>query len=190
VNVYIAGPMSNYPYWNFPQFQRAEQHLRDVGHRPINPARNFGGRTDLPWHVYIGKAMQQVACEADAMFMLGGWENSEGARLEALIAYTRGLPFMGEEVMTDEMDAYLQGIIAEAREKVYGSRNETYGDPSEDFSRQSEIAEAMGVNITTEQVPLFMMAVKLSREVHKPKRDNLVDLAGYVLTMYFNDLKG
>jgi hypothetical protein len=30
-----------------------------------------------------------------------------------------------------------------------------------------------------EQVPLMMIAVKLSRQINRPKRDNLVDIAGW-----------
>ena len=34
-----------------------------------------------------------------------------------------------------------------------------------------------------EQVPLCMIAVKISRECHEPKRDNMIDIAGYAETL-------
>ena len=45
-------------------------------------------------------------------------------------------------------------------------------------------AAILGVDeVTPEQVALCMVAVKISREVHRPKRDNLVDIAGYAATL-------
>ena len=41
----------------------------------------------------------------------------------------------------------------------------------------------LGQEVTPAQVGLCMIAVKVSRECHKPKRDNLVDIAGYAETV-------
>ncbi len=38
----------------------------------------------------------------------------------------------------------------------------------------------LGVEVTAEQVCLCMVALKMSRQCHKPKRDNLVDGCGYL----------
>lgn len=40
-----------------------------------------------------------------------------------------------------------------------------------------------GKMITIRDVPAFMMLVKQSRESHRHTRDNLVDIAGYDLTL-------
>lgn len=184
MNVYIAGPMGGVPEWNYPAFFEREEQLHALGHTVINPARNFSGRTDLPWHVFIGRAMLQVAKEADAIDFLPDWHNSRGARIEYLIARSRNLPFI-TRVKSKELDA----IVAKARDLVFGARNEDYGHPDEDFKRQSEIARAMHIPIYPASVPLFMMAVKLSRQVNQDKEDNLVDLCGYVMTIYFDELR-
>lgn len=73
------------------------------------------------------------------------------------------------------------GAAREAVALLEGAREEDYGDPVDDFSRVSQLFEVMtGVHVSPDQVPLFMLAVKLSRERHRSKRDNLVDAIGYL----------
>ena len=70
-----------------------------------------------------------------------------------------------------------QTILDEAKELIYGARQQSYGHPWLDFSRIAKIWEAIfGHPVTPEQV-------KISREVNAHKRDNLVDGAGYFGTL-------
>ena len=74
-------------------------------------------------------------------------------------------------------------VLEEADELVNGARQEDYGHPLDDFSRTAQMWSAiLGDEVTPEQVALCMCAVKLSRQCNRPKRDNLVDLAGYAQT--------
>ena len=75
-------------------------------------------------------------------------------------------------------------ITAEAERLVLGPRQGSYGHPLDDFTRTGRMWGAiLGVpDVPAEKVALCLAAVKLSREVNAPKRDNLVDLAGYALT--------
>jgi len=78
-------------------------------------------------------------------------------------------------------------ILIEAHNLVHGDRGEDYGHPLDDFSRTAAIASVLlsgklKAPLEAEDVALFMMAVKLSRIVNKPKRDSVVDLAGYAET--------
>jgi len=79
----------------------------------------------------------------------------------------------------------VSSILQEASEAVGGPRRDDYGHPIEDFTRTGRMwAAILGVDeVTPEQVALCMVAVKISREVHRPKRDNLVDIAGYAATL-------
>ena len=71
-------------------------------------------------------------------------------------------------------------ILEEASNLVDGDRGEDYGHPIHDFARTAQIWEAiLGCDVTPEQVALCMVGVKISRQCNKPKRDNLVDGAGY-----------
>jgi len=75
-------------------------------------------------------------------------------------------------------------ILEEANSLVHGDRQQAYGHPLDDFSRTAKLWSAiLGHEVTPEQVGLCMCAVKISRQVNKPKRDNLVDLAGYAATV-------
>lgn len=76
-----------------------------------------------------------------------------------------------------------RSILDEAEGLVTGDRQQDYGHPHDDFSRTAQIWSAiLGHPVTPKQVALCMVGVKLSREVNRPKRDNLVDAAGYLRT--------
>lgn len=75
-------------------------------------------------------------------------------------------------------------ILEEANNLVYGDRQKDYGHPLSDFTRTAKMWEAiLGFPVSAEQVGLCMIAVKISRQVNRPKRDNLVDAAGYAATV-------
>jgi hypothetical protein len=88
--VYIAGPMTGLPEHNFPAFFEAAERFAAGGFKVVNPATNFGGRTDLPRESYL-RADVAMLSQCDAIAMLPGWEDSRGARLEYLIARELGL---------------------------------------------------------------------------------------------------
>lgn len=73
-------------------------------------------------------------------------------------------------------------ILTEAEALVGngGERNDAYDHPRNNFAAIASFwSVVLGCTVTPRQVGLCMIAVKLVRESHKHKRDNLVDLAGY-----------
>lgn len=76
-------------------------------------------------------------------------------------------------------------ILEEAQRLVHGPRQQSYGHPFDDFSRTGRLWGAiLGCDpIPPDLVALCLVAVKISREVNAPKRDNRVDMAGYAETL-------
>lgn len=76
----------------------------------------------------------------------------------------------------------------EAAKLVLGERNSAYGDPAGDYLKTAKMWSGMlihklkpGIEITPKEAILMMAALKISREVHKAKPDNLVDAHGYLI---------
>ena len=79
-----------------------------------------------------------------------------------------------------------ENILQEADRLTGGDRNDQYGHPSQDFQKVVDMAKTLGLvpnSYTIEDHCLYMVLVKLSRQVNKPKRDNIVDAAGYLRTL-------
>lgn len=77
-----------------------------------------------------------------------------------------------------------ESTLQEAQRLVHGDRGEDYGHPLDDFTRTATMWEAiLGAPVSAEQVGLCMMALKISRQCNRPKRDNMVDAAGYAETV-------
>ncbi|MGD9126060.1 MAG: DUF4406 domain-containing protein [Planctomycetia bacterium] len=88
--IYISGPMTGMPNHNFEWFHDAEEQFTRHGWKVINPANNFGGRSDLPREDYMRTDFVAIA-KADAIAMLPGWQKSRGATAEYLVAIECGL---------------------------------------------------------------------------------------------------
>ena len=106
MKIYIAGPMTGYPNWNFPAFFETENQLIKLGHDVINPAHNDGATVqealesagspeapNNPWRWYMRRDLPHVL-EVDALCVLPGWQKSKGASLEVTVAKAIGLPIL------------------------------------------------------------------------------------------------
>lgn len=75
-------------------------------------------------------------------------------------------------------------VLEEAAQIVDGPRRETYGDPKENHARTAALWNAYLTSgpefvLTARDVCMLNILQKISRDRHCPKRDNLVDIAGY-----------
>lgn len=89
MRIYIAGPMSGLPKFNYPLFNAVAETLRARGHEVETPAEN----PEPPcksWHGYMRMAVAQMV-RCDAVALLPGWEASKGASLEHRLAHELGL---------------------------------------------------------------------------------------------------
>lgn len=108
--IYIAGPMRNYPEFNFPAFHAAAAQLRAEGHEVFSPAERDIERDGVDWgtevksgdlaeatskgfdlRVALGDDLAWICKEATAVAMLPGWEKSKGATAERATAIALGL---------------------------------------------------------------------------------------------------
>lgn len=79
-----------------------------------------------------------------------------------------------------------ESILAEAAHITSNSRRDAYGPPSLNHSRTATLWSAYlslkldaPVEVSARDVCFLNMLQKMSRDIHAPKRDNLVDIAGY-----------
>jgi hypothetical protein len=87
--VYICGPMTGLPDLNFPAFYKAEDFLKKMGWKTVNPANNGQGKKPYEW--YLRRDLKQML-ECNSLVLLNGWENSNGARLEEYVASKLKMP--------------------------------------------------------------------------------------------------
>lgn len=94
MRLYVAGPMTGLPEFNYPAFNAAATMLRGLGYDVLNPVdaeqHNPTPGTPQTWDWYMRHALRMVL-DADALALLPGWEKSRGARVEVELAYALGM---------------------------------------------------------------------------------------------------
>lgn len=88
--IYIAGPMSNLPAFNYPAFNAKADYLRARGHNVVNPA-DHGNVNGAEWADYLRFDLANLT-RCESIYLLPGWSNSKGARLEYHVALQLGMP--------------------------------------------------------------------------------------------------
>lgn len=99
MKIYLAGPMTGLPNFNFPAFDAAAAALEGHGHTVLNPAQmdrdvGFDPSSTTVSKEFLRDALRRdlsAICDADAIAMLPGWENSGGAKIEWSLACHLGL---------------------------------------------------------------------------------------------------
>lgn len=108
-SAYLAGPMRGYDEFNFPAFHREAAWLRSKGWKIFSPAERDEADPVLngDWAVkapsgpktHDGRGLDYfmqydlaAVCQTDAVILMKGWQASQGARLEAMVAIELGHP--------------------------------------------------------------------------------------------------
>lgn len=177
--------MTGMPGHNYAAFHEAETRMRNDGCDVVNAARHFDGDTDRDYAEYMrADVAELVDPSVTVVFMLLGWRNSNGARLEHAIASNLGLRMIyqgGASEMASPIETEAQGLVRN------GARQAVYGNPRSDFQRTAGIwsgslSAKLREPITPEDVALMMAGLKMSRLAASPgHRDSIVDLIGYAI---------
>lgn len=88
MRVYISGPMTGYPDYNFPAFREAAEEFRSLGFEVEDPSEK-GVVPGWTWEQYLAYDLR-VMLDCDAIYLLDGWEDSRGSRLECHVAKQLG----------------------------------------------------------------------------------------------------
>ena len=98
MKVYISGPMSGIPGYNYEAFAEAALQLRLAGYENVvspheiwcdESAGYAQDSTAADWHRHM-RADIAALLECDTIVLLPGWQMSKGARLELTIALELG----------------------------------------------------------------------------------------------------
>ena len=101
MKVYISGAITNNPDYKT-DFAKAAVAIEAVGWEPVNPAEIEieGGA----WLDYMRRDIKLLA-DCDGVYMLAGWNESQGARVEHQLAQGLGLKCYYESgVMADKLE--------------------------------------------------------------------------------------
>lgn len=101
--IYVGGPMTGLPMFNFPAFDAAAAELRDRGYTVVSPAElddpetrraalaspdgspGSGSTNGETWGDFLSRDVKLIADKVDAIAVIDGWEKSRGARLETFV---------------------------------------------------------------------------------------------------------
>ncbi len=102
--VYIGGPITGHTDLNKPAFDAAEEQLVNEGYIVFNPHSIPAPEAPLNldekgiWRYYMRYCVRELA-KCDELYLLAGWQNSDGAVWEYRIANMLGMPIKYQEVV-------------------------------------------------------------------------------------------
>jgi hypothetical protein len=178
---YISGKMSGLPDHGFPAFNKAAKKLVEMGYDVVNPAEH---PEQTSWEEYMRHDIRALM-DCDGVVVLDNWKDSKGAKIEVNIAHTLKMPVF--DLDFNEIKPEDERNPAEvATDLVYGDRCASYGHPREDFERTARMwsglfKDKLKEDFQAKDVALAMTCVKMSREMNRPKQDNIIDGIGYFI---------
>ena len=89
--IYLSGPMTGLPDYNYPAFNAMAAQLRRHGFTVVNPAELNADRPDgAVWSDYLRRDIAALM-GCTHIVLLPGWKNSRGARIEVSLAGDLGM---------------------------------------------------------------------------------------------------
>lgn len=95
MKIYISGKITDLPTEECTaKFEQAERQIEAFGHEPVNPLKN-GLPAGSTWEEHMSRDIY-VLLQCDGIYMLKGWNDSKGSRIEAYIAKEHGLEIINQ----------------------------------------------------------------------------------------------
>ena len=95
MKIYISGKISGTDLIETrKRFAAVAKATKRLGYEPVNPLENGLSEHDT-WEAHITKDIANLL-QCKAIYMLQGWEESKGARIEHYIATKKRMPIMYE----------------------------------------------------------------------------------------------
>jgi hypothetical protein len=92
-HIYLSGPMTGLPDYNRPAFARVAEQLRAEGKSVFNPG-DIGPKDNIMPRAWYMRRDLEALMKSDSVYVLPGWGESEGAKLEVAIAKELELPIV------------------------------------------------------------------------------------------------
>jgi hypothetical protein len=92
-HIYLSGPMTGLPNYNRPAFNAAAKQLRSEGKTVFNPAE-LGEPDPIHDRAWYMRRDIEGLLKSDVVYVLPGWEESDGAKLEIEIAKQLDVPIV------------------------------------------------------------------------------------------------
>ena len=133
--IYISGKITNNANYKA-DFEAAELALKIAGFQPVNPAEEKlpDGAT---WADYMRHDIK-LLCDCDAIYMLDGWQESAGAKIEHKLARNLGIEIIYEVFKKPVYNAeYRREQYMKHREETLKKQNEYNDQHREEINRKA-----------------------------------------------------
>lgn len=207
---YLAGPMRNYPSFNFPAFRRAAELLRAQGWDVTSPvemdeqdgfdATGLKGTDEelAELGFSLHHALQRdfaAILEVDAVVFLPGWERSSGANAEKFVAEKIGRELYTFNPDTEILSPLASGPIGDPRfhallqriGDLHDRKQQDYGRDADPFANVRGAAEWgvepwVGALIrATDKIRRLQKVARGGELANETAEDSFLDLAVYAL---------
>ena len=133
MKVYISGKITNNANYKA-DFEAAELALKIAGFQPVNPAEEHlpNGAT---WADYMRHDIK-LLCDCDAIYMLNGWRESAGAKIEHKLARDLGIEIIYERKTVNKAE-YRREQYIKHREKILQKQKEYDDQHREEINRKA-----------------------------------------------------
>ena len=107
--VYISGKITGMEEQAYKNFEEAENYITSLGFNVINPMK-LTHNHDKTWNSYMKECLKHLM-DCDYIYLINGYEESKGAKLELYIAEELGIVNFAEYEVAQSVYELTKGTI-------------------------------------------------------------------------------